>query len=162
MSLRSFFGEIFGRPPATLPVASVGELLCGRKDQEAGNHSALGGATPTRPLQPPTERDVRIVRDMSQHVMSKVAPIVAMHGNSMENSLQANVLAVEVALRLALEAAQRTALTALMKGSSLDDALGKMDEAIAIICEGLAAHRAELAAAIEATHLGLRGGQVRP
>lgn len=109
----------------------------------------------------PSDRDVRMVRDVASHVTSKVVPIVDMHGRSMESALQANVMSIEVALRLGLEAAQRTALTAVMQGASIDVALTRLDDAIALLVEGLRDHRCELAAAIELVHAGVAGGQVR-
>jgi hypothetical protein len=109
----------------------------------------------------PSDRDVRLVRDVATHVTSKVVPIVELHGRTMENALQANVMAVEVALRLGLEAAQRTALTAVAQGAPLDLALEKLDDAIAILVGGLNDHRCDLAATIEAVHAGIAGGQVR-
>jgi hypothetical protein len=64
-----------------------------------------------------------MVRDVALHVTSKVVPIVEMHGRTMETALQANVMAVEVAPRLALEAGQRTALTAIVHGADVPTAL---------------------------------------
>jgi hypothetical protein len=112
-------------------------------------------------LAPPSDREVRIVREVASHVASKVVPIVEMHGRRMETALQANVMAIEVATRLALEACQRTALTAVViERASLDMALFKLDCAIETITLGLKDHRNEIAAAVEATHAGIVGGQV--
>lgn len=142
MSLRNFFGRMLPSPPTPRPLlpATLTDML-------------LRDA--------PSQRDVRMVRDVAQHVASKVVPIVELHGRTMETALQANVMAIEVALRLGLEAAQRTALTALVKGEGLDAALAKLDAAILTIAQGLADHRCEIAAAIEAASLGIEGGSVR-
>jgi hypothetical protein len=113
------------------------------------------------PADLPSDREVRLVRDMAGHVTSKVTPIVAMHGGSMESTLQANVMALEVALRLGLEATLRTALTVLTQGGTLEEAQAKIDDALAILAEGLADHRPELMVTIEAAAAGIAGGQVR-
>jgi hypothetical protein len=109
----------------------------------------------------PSARDVRLVRDVAEHVTSKVVPIVDMHSRTMETAAQANVMAIEVATRLSLEAVQRAALTAVvLEGASLDQALFKLDASIEIITKGLRDHRDELAASIAAAYAGVIGGQV--
>jgi hypothetical protein len=127
----------------------------------------LAAAAPA-PIAPADEPDVnmsraaRMVDDVARHTMSKVAPIVAMHGRTLENEAQANTMAMEVAVRLGLEAAQRTALSAVVRGAPLAEAVDLLDAALQLIRQGLTDHRDDLVRILDATYAGVAGGQLRP
>jgi hypothetical protein len=143
------FEKLFGERDDAPSISLVGELI------PLPRHAAA------QPADDDHTRQSRLIDDMARHVMAKVAPIVDMHGRTMETADQANVMAVEVAVRLGLEAAQRCALTAVSRGKPEADALAVLDDMLALIGDGLADHRNDLARLIQAAHAGRNKGFVR-